>query len=141
MPKTKVKPAKEKTVSEQIIDLFNQYLDTTSAILTDYVADPGMLVELSCADKNFIEEIEALQEEMDSKELTFDDLTKKLSEVDDFDNSAILDLCDPELAADWFSNEGYAIVKIQTLDQRTKLEDFVTTEIYPHENDKNNYNI
>lgn len=141
-------PPKEKTVTEHVADLFDQYLDTTGAILEDYIPDPGMMVELACADKNFKEEIAALGEELESNEPEFKQLLEKLKalgpgEIDVYD---LLRLCDTVEAYShpfetYAAEKGYALIKIETLQQRTKLEAFVTTEIWPNYNEKDNYNI
>jgi hypothetical protein len=138
MPKKKVE---EKTVGEQITDIFNQYLDTTSAIIDDYVPDPGMLVELSCADKNFQEEINALQEELETKETNFKYLLKKVKDHKDYDDAELWEIIEPGYAAEWLATKGYSVIKLENMQQQIKLEEFVTTKLYPNYNDRNNYNL
>ena len=134
-------PPKPKTVFDEVQTLFDAYLDTTSAIIEDYVPDPGMLIELAEADKNFKEEIAALEEEQEEPE--FEKLLLKIKQLDptDIDTDKLLALCDPGYAMDWASQNGYAIIKLTTLQQRTKLEEFVTKELYPDYNERGNYNI
>ena len=134
-------PPKPKTVFDEVQTLFNDYLDTTSAIIEDYVPEPGMLIELAEADKNFKEEIAALEEEQEEPE--FEKLLLKIKQLDptDIDTDKLLALCDPGYAMDWASQNGYAVIAIENLNQRTKLEEFVTKELYPNYNERNNYNI
>ena len=133
-------PPKPKTILEEVRIFFDAYLDTTSAIIEDYVPDPGMLIELAEADKNFKEEIAALEEEQEEPE--FEKLLAKLKELDSdsIDGEELLALCQPEDVEDWASANGYAIIKFSTLQQRTKLEEFVAS-LYPAYNERGNYNI
>lgn len=135
---TKKKSPKEKTIVDDVLAIFDSYLDTTGAIIADYVPDSGMLLELAEADKQFKEDIK----ELDITELMqFDDLFGRLKEIEEVDSNKLLSLCDKDAVWNWAASKGYAIIKIENLQDQTKLEEFVTTELYPNYNDKSNYNF
>ena len=148
MPKRKKK--KQKANLQSIIDIFNKYLDTTSAILEDNTFTEGARDELSTADRNLLNELNKYEVTITN----FNDLVTALGEVDpdDFDMKAVLDACEVANCAnpqeenfeEWLNNyadnKGYAIIKLNTLEQRQKVEAFCE-QLYPLMNEKENYNL
>ena len=109
--------------TEEILDRFDQFTETTDAIVKDYEVSDGAMVELGIAEKNFINDLKDL---LDRLQLTHkNEIAEVKTELEDFKKET----------------EGWAQIKIQTEDQRQKLLDFVQAEIYPFVNDKEHYRI
>lgn len=156
--KTKVEPAKavQRRAPSWLREMFQKYLDTTSAIIQDYVPDPGMLDELKWANENLKEEIEALIGEfedptaewlhdkisrLDSDDIDCDKLMDVVHSTNSYSSDKVMDMLDDGDMADHLLSKGYASIKIDNLAQRQKLEAFVKEEIWPNYNDEGNYII
>ena len=63
------KDKKPSGLKAEILDLFDDYLDSTGAILDDYLASEDMISELAACDKDFRENIEDLEAEEDFTDL------------------------------------------------------------------------
>lgn len=80
--KTKVKVlplTKPKTDIELIIEHFAKYVETTKAIVADYIGGPDMELELQAANDNFFGLLQDFTE--DTKEYEFDELIDKLKDM------------------------------------------------------------
>lgn len=137
---TKVE-GKPKTISEQIEALFEKYIDTTGAIMDDYVADHAMIHEVSIADQNLKEKILNLvdndETDIEDGEADFDSLLEKIKEHDDFDADKILELVDIDDVLSFVSGTDYISVQVTNIKDRDKIEEFLKTEIYPFVSDQN----
>lgn len=136
-----MKKDQKKSAIDKILELLDKYVDTTGAILDDYVADDGMVTELGAADQNLREAIEEFQHESEEDELKSIVARLKELEPDQEQSLELLEVLDEDAIWDWSKSEGYAYVKCQTMEQHNKLEEFVTTEMYPHYNERENYEI
>lgn len=130
---------KKQTIIEKVNDLVDKYLDTTSAILTDYIADPGMELELGQADVDLQKGIQALEPDPDK---AFDDIIDRLTDMDvDIDADRLLGVLDDDQVRAYLKGKGYAIIKVDNLAQQDKLTEFVEKEIWPNYNDRLNFDI
>ncbi len=156
--KKKVEPAKEisSRAPEWLREMFQKYIETTSAIILDYVPDPGMLDELKWANENLKDEVDAVIEEFDNppaewlhdkiSRLDSDDIdSERLLDVvhstNAYSSDKVMDLLDDGDMTDHLLSKGYASIKIDNLAQRQKLEAFVKAEIWPNYNEEVNYDI
>lgn len=129
-----VKKPTPKTLHEQVQDLLEKHIDTTGAILDDYVADKGMITELAECDKNLRSDIDDLFDE----EQDFDSLLKRLQEMDlDTDQTEkLMDLFDTGDLSDRLTRGGYVYVKVDNLADQMKLETWLKTRLYPNYNEQ-----
>lgn len=146
------KPEKQTTV-EIILDLLNEHIKTTKAIVEDYVGGLGMETELAAAYDNLEIEIRELDAEMDfdtlldkmkelkDRDIKSDELLEFIKENNDYDSDKVIELLDPSDVDSWATSNGYVLIKVDNMNLRTKLEDFIKTEIYPHLADQNEFLI
>lgn len=143
------KPSKKsslsKTPSDSIIDyvleLLDKHIDTKSAIMDNYLSgDDGMLLELGEADSNLRQEIADI--EVDD---SYQKLLSKIEDHDDYNSDDLLKLVDDKEGEsalhEYLQTKGYAIIKIDNIQDQSKLQTFVETELYPLYNDRNKYSI
>lgn len=137
---TKAKKKEPETLYEKALDKFNDYTNVTGAILEDYMCgDNGMFIELSAADKNFCD---ALEEVLVEEVLNEKKVIAYLKEnVDDVDHEDIINVLNEEQVLDWAVSKGYATIRVENLADKAKLEEFVTTQLYPNMNDADKYNL
>jgi hypothetical protein len=134
----KVKELTKQTISteevaDKVLELFTEYLKTTSAILEDYVVgNTGMFIEFYSVEDTFIEAIKNLVIEPEEVDMDFDELIEKLSDLgtSDIEDDRLLNLCDVDEAALFVGRNGYATVKVNSLRDQIKLEEFLHT-LYP----------
>jgi len=138
--KQKTKKLSRNQFIEKVLELLDNHIDTTRAILDDYLSgDDGMITELGAANENLRNSIEALEVEDD-----FKSLLEQIKKSDDFDCGELLKLIadeDEDFILNYSTNKGYALIKLETMEQRSKLEDFIKAEIYPYHNDENKFFI
>lgn len=137
MKKTETK----QTQIDKVLDLISKYLDTTGAILDDYLADDGMVTELAAADENLREAVEDLRPEDVEEEIKQIIARLKELELDQEQSEEIIEFLDKDALWDWSKNLGYAYVKIDSIEKADKLEEFIKAEIWPHYNERDNYSI
>lgn len=145
----------ELTKEEQVLEAFDNYKETVVAILESYFAnEPGLMVELEAANDNFEKvlkeevildkDVDDLIAELEEKDLNANQI-KALVEVvkdsDEFDAADVLELFDEQDVFDASSLKGWASIKIENLAQHQKLESFILRELYPHENESDNYSL
>lgn len=114
--------------------LFNDYLDTTSAILQSHAFTEDAELELKEADKNLLEEIENLEIITNDFDSLIEQLDKlKANHDDSFDEDEVLKLVSEEtIIAEAGKSAGLVIVKLQSIADTDKLIEFVNREIYPY---------
>jgi hypothetical protein len=142
----KVKELTKQTVStdevaDKVLELFTNYITTTAAILDDYVVgSEGMLSELDQADETFMLAIEDLIITPEEVDMDFDELIEKLSDLGsgDIEDDRLLNLCDVDEAAFFVGSNGYATVKVNSLRDQIKLEEFLH-KLYPIDSDYEAY--
>lgn len=143
--KKKVYTPEPDTLSEKLKVAFNDFLKTQKAILDDYCAgNDGMDTELEAAAENFhavMEDLsemdaEAVAEIIESASFSSSDITTLLAKIDESDMKYYL-----EDNGHLFREEGDVVIQINNLKDRMKLEEFLTTEIYPDLTDQNSFLI
>jgi len=132
----------------KVVGLFQQHIDTTGAILEDYVVgNDGMFIELGEAHKSFLEAVKEIEIEDNAEKLIeklgdqnlneseYDSLLKVL--VGQYENTddKLLGTMDADDIAAHLSGKGYSIIKVDSA-KREKLKDFIESEIYPYYNDQ-----
>jgi len=125
----------EQTIIEKVNGLLDNYFDTTEAIIIENFADgSSFIAEMKAANDHLILQVDKLEDDKD-----FDTLLTELEEHDDWDTGKILEGIGEDEVRSWFVEKGYALIQCDSMEQRSKLEDFVTTEMYPHNNDRDNF--
>lgn len=143
--KTK-KSAKKVTVQrddviDNILELLDKHASTTKAILDDYMlGDEDCRMELSVADTNLREEIADIEVED-----TYVRLLEKVKDHEDFSSDDILELIVKEEGEisihEYLQTRGYAIIKVDNMQDQEKLRDFVEKDLYPMYSDRDKYSI
>jgi hypothetical protein len=126
----------------QVNALLQKYQLTTAAILDDYRAlampvEDDLILELGAAEDTLIAAIEALDIEP-AKEMLLQSLVEAY-EGGDIDSDEVLKLIDKSDIRDYAMGEFDVTVICTDGNQRTKLEEFITTEIYPYYLDQKAY--
>ncbi len=127
---------------EQVKELMQKYQSTTAAILDDYRAlampvEDDLIVELGTAEDTLITAIEALDVEPE-KEMLLQSLYEALYNGE-IDSDEILKLFDKSDIRNYAMSEFDITVMCTDGNIRAKLEDFITTEIYPYYSDQQEY--
>jgi hypothetical protein len=128
-------------VIQEILKLVEKHNETVTVILNDYLVTDGAELEIGAAGNNLWNEIEQLIF-TDEPEEDFDALFVKLQNIEDdlgprqlekistlFTNSEIIEFVEGEAGS-----KGYALIKVDTLDQQEKLRQFAETELWPNYN-------
>lgn len=126
----------------KIID--RNYIDVLGS-LNSAIADHVSTVDAIVKEYGFLDAGDSLEIETACNKLisAFDKERKELEEI----ITGLSGECDDlqyrkdELQETLNGYEGWAKIKINSHDQREKLEAFVTSEIWPHYNEQNNYEI
>ncbi|GAB1462193.1 hypothetical protein [Pedobacter sp.] len=138
---------------DTVLGMLYSHREQHDKIFDDYLeGDSKMLDAIMVEDKAFTAKIEALREDVSDNEESFeinvgvDIITEHLKELlmDDDQLSELFKIIlnqGEEIVFNYLSDKGYAFVKLNSLADKMKLEDFITTEIYPHYNDRNNFSI
>ncbi|MFA9212970.1 MAG: hypothetical protein ACEQSR_03885 [Candidatus Methylacidiphilales bacterium] len=145
------------TPIEEVILLFDNYLDTKKAIIDNYlIGDSGMVLELETADYNFKTELGSIQDEETFESIlaqlkrvkhlkTPTALLSRIIEVESITVDTLLEIVaaeDEDAIRKYQSDDGsYAVIKMESLEHRMKLEEFIKKEIYPNYADENKYTI
>lgn len=122
---------------EEVIKLFNSHIDTTGAILEDYVADRGMIDELGIADRNFLDVLENMKE--DEPEIDAAKLIQQLKDLVDtnaIDQEEVLKVLYLDEVHSFVRGDFDICVKVNNANDRAAIEDFLTTKIYPYYRDQ-----
>ena len=111
---------------EKVKAAFAEYQDKVEAILKDYLCDdPGMFTELAAADKNFLTDVADLDEGNTAKD-RLESLRDEMTDIE------ILDELDEDKIREWEDDNGYIALKVEGMDDRQKLEDFIKQNIHPY---------
>lgn len=163
MAKKQEKP----TMADKLDTLFGEYLDTLSAIqdaykekrkalLDDYLADDQLIAELATADSGMDTELKAADQGMtalldnlkdDLEELENLDLDKVVGWLTDQDLkqkqvNEILDTLDDDHIRSYANGDGdYILIKVNGMNHRDMIEEFVKEKIYPSYNEQKEYVI
>ena len=126
--KNKKKEELQKDFKAEVLKLFAEYKATVNAIVDDYVGMDGMITEMETADENFISDVDDIETDLD-----FKDILIALEKLDyrEIKTDELLNLVEESEVFDWIRAQGYYSIKLETLEQSWKLEDFINTEIYP----------
>lgn len=109
---------------------FQEYQDTTSAILDDYLSGTdAMVMELGEADKNFLAELEKIEvpEQPELLQRLEQELLNERIETED-----VLKLIDMDDIKFYYQGSFDICVKVDNANLRDKLETFIKEEIYPY---------
>ena len=126
---------------QAILKLVGKHNETVSAVLNDYLVTDGAELEIGTAGTNLWNDIEAIIFE-DEPEEDFDTLFNKLKNIEDdltvveFEKLTTLfsDAENMEFMKGQVISKGYALIKVDTLDQKEKIQQFAETEIWPDYN-------
>jgi hypothetical protein len=127
---------------QEILKIVESHNSVVKAVLNDYLVTDGAELEIDAAGSNLWNEIEQLQFS-DEPEEDFDTLYKKMDDLDtrDWDSrqlekisSLFSDADQIEFMEGLAIDKGYALIKVDTLDQKNKLQQFAETEIWPNYN-------
>lgn len=140
----------------KIDEILEKYNLTTKAIVADYIGDAEMQAELTWAFEKLQKQIKELTPVKAAPfKPTFENLFALLEKLpaEEVDCDALLEFCkgkiyDPESALALLSREavkdlmtenGHIVIECNNIALRTKLEEFLYTEIYPHYNDQQKF--
>ncbi len=137
----RVQTMKSDNVIDAVLDLLKKHTETTKAILDDYaLGDEDCRMDLAVADENLRDEIEEMEIE-DS----YSQLLQKVKDHDDFSSEDLLEMLIKEEGEiclhEALQARNYAIIKIDNINDQSKLLDFVEKEIYPSYSDRCKYSI
>ena len=123
-------------VIDEVLDLLKKHTETTKAILDDYaLGDEDCRMELAVADENLRDEIED----------SYSQLLQKVKDHADFSSEDLLEMLIKEEGEssllDALQARNYAIIKIDNINDQSKLLGFVEKEIYPSYSDRCKYSI
>lgn len=135
--KTKATPA---TPVNKLLRFFENYQDTCTAILDSHTFTEDALDELIEADKNFRELLENFTSIEDAD---FDEVLERLKALNDnvdFDSEALIELCDQDAVIEAAKEtSGCIVIEMESLLDKSKVEDFINKEIYPYNLGENHY--
>lgn len=157
MRKTKsvAQPAKaiKNTPFEEVLMLLKSHIETSKAIMLDYIADTSMVDEVSWSLNTLVEAVEAISSEQ--KEPDFDKVLEYLTNIDprNIDSEKLFEFislneidCEKvalELTSDILDNYAQTcdccMVVIKNMNDREKLREFLHTEIYTAYNDQREF--
>ena len=153
--KSVAQPAKaiKNTPFEEVLMLLKSHIETSKAIMLDYIADTAMADEVSWSLNTLVEAVEAISAEQ--KEPDFDKVLEYLTNIDPYNINSekvfeliSLDEIDSEIVAKNLNGEileTYAqlnnccMVVVKNINDREKLREFLHTEIYPAYNDQREF--
>ena len=90
---------------------------------------------------NLIQSVQDIETFEDEPE--FDDIVKQLKDMSGSDIVAaeILDVLDEDEVVDWASDkQPHIVIKLESMELRSKLEEFLEKEIFPNYNDQTSEN-
>lgn len=140
--KEESKPLNRNEAIQAILKLVEKHNETVAAVLNDYLVTDGAELEIGAAGNNLWNDIENLVF-TDEPEEDFEVLYKKLDDLDtsDWDSRQLEKLATLFNDADKIEfleglavDKGYALIKVDTMDQKNKLQQFAETEIWPDYN-------
>jgi hypothetical protein len=126
-------------VVQEILKLVETHNGLVNAILNDYLVTDGAELEIGAAGNNLWNNIENLQFSDDPEE-DFDILFKKMDALDpdSWDSRQLEKLSTLfsdkdkiEFLEGLALEKGYALIKVDTIDQQDKLRQFAETELWP----------
>lgn len=128
---------------EKVKEMLDEHFKKINLILDDYMAgSTEMCDEIEVVNQALAEEVEALERDEDF-EYVFDALKQTNKENDDveFDLLANFILANEGESALVYelADKNYICVKLENMDKKAKLEDFIKSEIYPLHSDQQSY--
>jgi hypothetical protein len=126
---------------DEVLDMLDKHQTDITAILDDYVVgDEDARSVLAQAAENLRDEIAGIEVNAD-----FDKLVGAVVEHDDFDAEELLKAVDEEHGVydihAYVSGQGYGLIKVENIDQQSKLREFVESQIWPLHADRDNFSI
>lgn len=130
---------------EKVKEMLDEHFRKINLILEDYVAtDEGMCDEIEVVNAGLRDEVDELEREED-----FDYVFSALEKLE-MDSDIAFEDCerlvefvakdDGELyLTENLADKNYICVKVENMDKKAKLEDFLKTEIYTTYNDQQTY--
>ena len=142
-----VAPKKDLLPAELIIadtlTIIDEYVKTQKAILDEYAVElmlgDGIMTELNAGYENLAIQVGKLEpEEVEEPEMSLDTIIEKLGDEDIDEEKAveILEKLDEEHVREWIRGQGYSYIKVENLAMQMKLDDFISTELYPYYSDQ-----
>lgn len=105
---------------------FAEYQERVEAILTDYMVNSdGLNTELAAADEYFLNDVADLDEGDTAKD-RLESLRNEMTDVE------IMDNLDEYKIREWEDANGYISLKVDGMEDRQKLGDFIKQNIYPY---------
>ena len=139
--KAAVKKVAVYRVVDEVLDMLDKHQTDITAILDDYVVgDEEARSALASAAEYLRENVADIEVNAD-----FDKLVEAVVEHDDFDAEELLKAVDKEHGAynlhEYVSGQGYGLIKVENIDQQSKLREFVESQIWPLHADRDNFSI
>lgn len=132
LKETRLKKQPIRTITfEDIKNHFEEAMDTINAILIDYVEPISLVEDVDL--KGLETEVKTALESLQS------DLQKSTNALSDEDADNVLNELDSDDIKDFALNDFDICVTCTDNNIRTKLEEFIKTEIYPYVLDQNKY--
>lgn len=147
MPRKKITPVVKKEdpkqlgkigVIQEILKLVEAHNGVVNAILNDYLVTDGAELEIGAAGNNLWKDVEQLVF-TDNPEEDFEALFNKLKNIENdlgtvqleelstlFTDSEVIEFVEGQAGS-----KGYALIKVETMDQQEKLRQFAETELWP----------
>jgi hypothetical protein len=123
---------------QAILKLVEKHNEMVTTILNDYLVTDGAELEIGTAGNNLWKDIEQLLF-TDNPEEDFEALFNKLKNIENdlgtvqleelstlFTDSEVIEFVEGQAG-----NKGYALIKVETMDQQEKLRHFAETELWP----------
>lgn len=124
--------------SSELNKILENYVTIINAILTDNVFCEDTLTEIHAANANLCNDISSIDSVTEPAGfLTFEDLLKALTlskqQDENFDEADLIELIDSDTILNAATDiEGYKIIKVESLADQIKLDEFIQREIYPY---------
>ena len=157
MTKTKSKQQLAKIIKntpfEEVLMLFKSHIETSKAIMVDYIADPAMIDEVSWSFNTLTEAIEAISaeqtepdfdkivgylENIDTHSIDSEKLFKFIS-LEDVDCEKVAVELNSDILDSYAQTYNCCMVVVKNINDREKLREFLCTEIYPAYNDQREF--
>lgn len=141
MPTTAKQKISQDKVIPAVLELLEKYVDTTGSILDSYEnVREDMIGELSIADKNLEDSIKNIETDSTAEALTTSILKHEDFDAEDFFKAFVEEHGSIDIH-NFFVSQGYAVIKIDSIDQQAKLQQFVESEIWPLFSDRCKWEI
>jgi hypothetical protein len=131
---------------DKVQELITNHREKIDFILDDYMIGGNAAIEAMVKSETELDKL-LIGLRINSKATPFDEAMEALEACDDDDLKVdeildfVHDKIDGDAMLDYMNAKGYAFVKLDSLKDKEKLEEFVKAEIWPFYNDSDKYSI